>query len=141
MRTFSAKAATLLTAVMVTSAGWAILGTGTAVAESRTCDQTAKVEKYGGKATVPSSNPWGPEDCTLREGSSGSAVKALQGALNSCYKAGLSVDGQFGGKTRAALVDAQRAAGAADDGIFGPNTRDRIKWMFSNDNLIGCRTL
>ena len=59
----------------------------------------------------------------LRYGSSGQEVRRLQQALN---RAGysLEVDGGFGEKTRAALMDYQRRAGPAQlGGAGGPAAR------------------
>lgn len=55
---------------------------------------------------------------TLRVGSVGEDVKWLQGALG-----GLTVDGSFGPKTKAALILFQTAHGLVADGIFGPRSR------------------
>jgi peptidoglycan hydrolase-like protein with peptidoglycan-binding domain len=41
----------------------------------------------------------------------------------------LSPDGSFGSRTEAALKAVQRHTGAGDDGIYGPNTRDHIKFL------------
>lgn len=139
MTTIAAKAATLLATVIVTSAGWAVVGTGTASAAGGTCDTTYQVKAHGGSTQVPTNTPWEVANCTLREGNSGSGVKALQSALNLCHGAALSLDGQFGSKTRSALVAAQRSIGASADGIFGPDTRSRMKWMFTNRG--GCHRL
>lgn len=68
------------------------------------------------KVTVPSGNP------VLKVGSTGTAVKQLQTALNTLFKAGLEVDGDFGAKTKAALVSAQKALKVTADGEYGPNT-------------------
>lgn len=61
---------------------------------------------------------------TLRLGSAGDDVRALQNALNR-YLSGrqrplIAVDGQFGPATRTALVSYQASRGLADDGICGP---------------------
>ncbi|WP_304608736.1 peptidoglycan-binding domain-containing protein [Hyalangium versicolor] len=63
-----------------------------------------------------------PSQPTLKQGSSGAAVKTLQQAL---AKAGFSpgaADGQFGPKTAAAVKAFQSAKGLAADGIVGPKT-------------------
>lgn len=41
----------------------------------------------------------------------------------------LSADGSFGPRTEAALKAVQRHTGAGADGIYGPNTRDHIKFL------------
>ena len=54
---------------------------------------------------------------TVRSGSKGNAVSALQVLLG-----GLSVDGSFGPKTKAAVVAYQSAHSLSADGIAGPKT-------------------
>ncbi|KAK3364391.1 peptidoglycan-binding domain 1 protein [Lasiosphaeria hispida] len=74
-------------------------------------------------------------NCQLAQGNNSDAVKALQTQLNLCYGSKLDVDGDFGGKTKTALKAAQKAAGADDDGIYGPETRSRIKFgLYFNGN-------
>ena len=74
-------------------------------------------------------------NCQLAEGNNSNAVKALQTQLNLCNGGKLDVDGDFGGKTKAALKAAQNANGADDDGIYGPETRSRIKFgLYFNGN-------
>jgi len=70
---------------------------------------------------------------TLRSGSQGDDVKALQEALNERlgFKEGdegyLEADGKFGPKTHAAVSEFQkRSEGLKQDGIFGQNTRDAL---------------
>jgi hypothetical protein len=60
--------------------------------------------------TAPNGRP------TLRRGSSGELVKEVQG------KVGVTVDGDFGPKTEAAVRAFQRARGLVPDGIVGPKT-------------------
>lgn len=58
---------------------------------------------------------------TIKYGSSGEDVKTLQEYLkNNGYN--LSVDGQFGSKTQAAVKDYQKKNGLSVDGIVGTNT-------------------
>ncbi len=62
---------------------------------------------------------------TIRYGSSGTHVKKLQEQLNkNGYN--LSVDGQFGSKTQAAVNDYQKKNGLTVDGIVGTNTWGKL---------------
>lgn len=63
-----------------------------------------------GEASSHSTHP------TLRQGSSGSAVRELQ------QKLGLNPDGQFGPATKAAVMAKQQSAGLVADGVVGPQT-------------------
>src|ERR1035437_2160138 len=58
---------------------------------------------------------------TLRVGSKGAQVQCLQTAL------GITADGSFGPKTKAAVVAFQKNAGLVADGLFGPMSR--AAWM------------
>ena len=71
----------------------------------------------------------------LRYGSSGQEVRRLQQALN---RAGysLEVDGGFGEKTRAALMDYQRRAGMTPDGVAGSKTWASLGLQFVNVKII-----
>ena len=70
----------------------------------------------------------------LRYGSSGQEVRRLQQALN---RAGysLEVDGGFGEKTRAALMDYQRRAGMTPDGVAGSKTWASLGLQSAQDRL------
>jgi N-acetylmuramoyl-L-alanine amidase len=74
----------------------------------------------GAGNAVPASHP------TLRTGSQGAAVLALQRRLTSLgYWLG-AADGQFGDLTRQAVVAVQKVAGLARDGVCGPATWARV---------------
>jgi peptidoglycan hydrolase-like protein with peptidoglycan-binding domain len=66
------------------------------------------------------------------------AVIALQDTLNSCFALSevLEEDGVFGGRTQAMLKQAQGIVGTAQDGVYGPHTRDSFnyywKWVAYN---------
>ena len=67
--------------------------------------------------STPSYN--GQWQCTMRRGEVGNEVRALQRTLNNCYGASLSVDGEFGPKTEAALKNAEASIyGQTVDGIY-----------------------
>ena len=59
---------------------------------------------------------------TLRNGDRGTSVKTLQKILRAQGYLHDSVDGIFGKKTEAAVIDLQQARGLDDDGIVGPAT-------------------
>ena len=59
----------------------------------------------------------------LKNGSSGSAVKALQIILNTeGASPALTIDGIFGPKTKTAVIAIQQSHGLVQDGIVGPKT-------------------
>lgn len=72
--------------------------------------------------TAPAGS-WNP---TLQYGSAGASVAELQRDLNRIFPGydatPLVVDGDFGPATRAAIIEFQRRAGLAADGIVGPLT-------------------
>lgn len=80
--------------------------------------------------------------CTLAYGDSGEGVRTLQWTLNKCYNAGLTIDKQFGTKTKEALAKAQKAEGLKGDGIYGPLTRGAIMrptYRYGTGEWAGCR--
>ncbi|MFE1289782.1 peptidoglycan-binding protein [Streptomyces sp. NPDC058751] len=80
-------------------------------------------------AKFPTIGTGGTNFCTLRSGASGMQVYYLQETLSYCYKQDLGeIDGKFGPKTAAALTRVQRTLGVDADGIYGPQTRDKILW-------------
>jgi len=88
-----------------------------ASAQRNSCSRDV-IEKQGKQFWIvtPAASPE-----TLRLGSTGETVKKLQTALNQ-NGARLSVDGQFGAGTEAAVKDFQRKKGLAADGVAGPVT-------------------
>lgn len=70
-----------------------------------------------------SGNPYAVPTATLRKGSYGDGVKWLQWQLNSLGFPCGEVDGDFGGKTYAAVVAFQKSKGLTVDGVVGPATR------------------
>ena len=59
---------------------------------------------------------------TLRRGSKGDDVKYLQRLLNDFLSSNLTIDGDFGSKTEAAVKQAQEFFGLKVDGIVGSKT-------------------
>lgn len=66
---------------------------------------------------------------TIQQGSKGPAVRDLQDHLKRvfpAYAGHLVPDGDFGPKTKAAVMEFQRRAGLVADGIVGPRTWERL---------------
>ena len=73
----------------------------------------------GGSSSTKSSG-------TLKKGSKGDNVKALQNALNSLGYGNLAVDGVMGTQTVNALKKFQKDSGLSADGVFGSKTQNAL---------------
>lgn len=94
------------------AASVAIIGIGAGVAPS-----AANARNIPGRCTYTNSEP------TVRQGSSGTAVKQVQCELNySLRSVSLAEDGDFGAKTAAAVRKFQGCANLSVDGVVGPKT-------------------
>lgn len=93
--------------------------------------QTAAALAWWAKAIAnpkPSSLPVPPGVPNLAEGHpSGDAVRQLQTALNRILGIKITVDGEFGPVTKAALMSYQRLRRLTIDGIYGPITAAKMK--------------
>ncbi|SCE80783.1 Putative peptidoglycan binding domain-containing protein [Micromonospora coriariae] len=114
MRRF--KVATAL-AVVVASATLPVVLTASPAAAAPQC----VLALYYQNNYVPGSGDLSP-NCTMGYGAYGNAVRELQRSLNTCYRKGLTVDGDFGGKTRDALKSVQGSLKISQDGVYGPQT-------------------
>lgn len=65
----------------------------------------------------------------LRKGSTGAQVKYLQQDLNYVMNSGLSVDGDFGAKTDAAVRAFQKKYGLVVDGVYGSKSQAKMKTL------------
>jgi N-acetyl-anhydromuramyl-L-alanine amidase AmpD len=74
---------------------------------------------------VVGSKTWPALIVTVRNGTSGEAVKAVQSQLNT-RGYGLTVDGGFGAKTDSAVRSFQSSAGIGADGVVGPQTWSKL---------------
>jgi peptidoglycan hydrolase-like protein with peptidoglycan-binding domain len=80
-------------------------------------------------------NTWSTLTITLRNGSSGEAVRALQTQLNQKRFAGLVVDGLFGSATESAVRAFQQHAGITADGVVGSVTWRNLLWHYDYPNF------
>lgn len=69
---------------------------------------------------------------TVRYGSTGETVKALQSALNRAGYA-VTVDGVFGSKTATAVKAFQAKHGLLQDAVAGPKTWDKLAPYMTED--------
>ena len=67
----------------------------------------------------------------MNSGSTGDDVKWLQNALNTVMGADLDVDGQYGSGTKTAVTNFQKKTGLSADGIFGTDSRNKMKTLLS----------
>lgn len=121
-RTHRHRLALAATAAAVASGAVVGLAPQAAQAALPTCD----TYRVWDDAYVPDYSPTGSVDCELFQGAHGDGVKQLQITLNYCCSEHLDTDGDYGPLTREAVRRAQRAAGAARDGRYGPETRKKI---------------
>lgn len=115
----------LLTAAGYPAAADGVFGSGTNTAVRNF--QAARGLAVDG---VVGPNTWGALAVTIRQGSSGNAVRALQVQLNAKRGAGLVVDGVFGSGTNTAVRNFQSHAGIGVDGVVGPTTWRNLVWHY-----------
>ena len=89
---------------------------------------SAKLPAKASTAYVPTTPYTGKlPSKTVKKGSKGNDVKAVQNFLNWCIKAGLKVDGYCGSKTTAAIKKYQKQYKLKVDGIFGSQSKRKAQ--------------
>jgi len=116
----------LLQAHGISVAADGVFGSGTAGAV-RTFQSRRGLAADG----VVGSQTWSALVVTVRSGSSGPAVRALQTQLNKKRRLALAVDGVFGPGTLAAVRSFQDHAGIGTDGVVGPTTWRNLIWHYA----------
>lgn len=90
-----------------------------------------------GQDGVIGAQTWGALVQTVRPGSTGPAVRAVQVQLNKKRRLGLTVDGVFGSGTEAAVRSFQTHAGLGADAVVGPTTWRNLIWHYAYPSLAG----
>lgn len=138
IRTIRAKAGVV--AGMMLLSGLGVASTATPAAAASWCNTTVGDFINGGDhslAQIPAYNT--NRNCITGRGASGPHVKAIQRSLRHCHKRSkVEVDGHFGPITKRQLEIVQDDLDLKDDGVYGPKTRDKLKWRASDGN---CGTL
>lgn len=88
---------------------------------------TVMVLSNGSKAGSSSSTSTAVAKPTIKNGSTGSEVKTLQKNLNKVMKSGLTVDGECGSKTVAAIKAFQKKYYLTIDGVYGNKSYAKMK--------------
>ena len=146
------KKLSIVSAGIILGALCVVLPATPAAASTVYCDSTLTEAAESGKVVVPAHA--GSYKCYLFEGDGPNAgVKALQHTINLCYLEGgylgpfgvpsspkLTEDGQFGAKTKAALVAVQKEYNSQDDenidtdGSYGPQTYNSTSFATTSGN-------
>jgi hypothetical protein len=123
-----------LVALMAASMAAVVIPASPAAARSTPeCESYAYPYNQLGYMVAAPIGKYGVLPCSLVWGDGGPGTGALQEALNDCYlaparKTLLVEDGSFGAKTYEALRYAQGIAKVTVDGQFGPLTRAALKY-------------
>jgi hypothetical protein len=88
-------------------------------------------DSAAGGLWVPAS-PAGVRKCWMDQGNVSSGVWALQAALRYCYGQNIATDSQYGPQTAGALWRVQGMVGARQDGEYGPETAQKMKFSSVN---------
>jgi hypothetical protein len=104
------------------------------------CHTATNMAPRGGYYISAPAAPWNGVGndwyCNMMNGTTGAGVVALQQSINDCYidrqlitgEPRLLLDGKFGAATQRLLTKVQRIEGVDPDGVYGPKTRDAMKW-------------
>jgi peptidoglycan hydrolase-like protein with peptidoglycan-binding domain len=137
--------------VVLAAVGLVLVPSGSASAATSLCTITVNAVRGGQNIAVPATGG-GDLRCLIgrTQAANSNVVRTLQSTLKVCYPnvrlaspyqnervGNLSVDGDFGPRTEAALKGVQSSIGTAADGVYGPNTRDRMRFR-SNDTPTLC---
>ncbi|GGS34200.1 peptidoglycan-binding domain-containing protein [Actinokineospora fastidiosa] len=135
-------------AVVAAAAAGVVVSAGPAAAATPLCSKVVTVTGVGAKVIVPASSG-GSLNCLIGRGlvANETIVRQLQHTLVRCYTnmrmpspytgervGDIAVDGDFGPRTEAAVKAVQAGAGVTVDGIYGSETRNRMRFRVAGDN-------
>jgi hypothetical protein len=140
LRTFIAAAVLAAPAVLGSSAAMAATNVSTsavvtaAPASTPQCTHSAHVSDIFGAAAIVPVSSGGSINCWLAQGDVSSAVTAMQAALNNCNAIPVTADGDYGPKTKQAVVNFQtiidiEGGNLKVDGVYGPATRHEMDFV------------
>jgi peptidoglycan hydrolase-like protein with peptidoglycan-binding domain len=109
-------------AAVVAAVGLAV-GTAAPASAAPTCDSIAV---YSGIMYVPGVGGNVNTSCVMGIGANSSGVAILQTAMRLCFGQSLTIDGDFGPQTRQAVRNVQGMIGARVDGVYGPETFNKM---------------
>ncbi|MBU2668353.1 peptidoglycan-binding protein [Actinoplanes bogorensis] len=111
------------------------------LAASVSCTRAAQFTSGGYLANYVPVTSSKSTNCILAKGNNSGAVTGLQSNLNICYKRNLAIDGDFGQNTKDALIYAQGVMKTDKDGVYGPDTRKKMKMYFTLDGTTALCTV
>jgi peptidoglycan hydrolase-like protein with peptidoglycan-binding domain len=106
------------------------------------CDDVVIVQSGEAEVDVPGESRVIQEEsveCSMSEGEGDSdAVAALQDALVRCNGQSVTVDGNYGPQTTAAVAAVQAQNGLDADGTYGTDTMRAMSWPVSTSSGVTC---
>ncbi|MGW4060928.1 peptidoglycan-binding domain-containing protein [Amycolatopsis sp. NPDC004747] len=138
-------------ATVLAATAFTLVPSGVASAATPLCTTTINVNRGGNNLAVPATGS-GNVTCLIgrTQAANSAVVRSLQYTLKACYPTvhlaapyaselvgNLAVDGGFGPRTEAALKGVQGSIGTTADGVYGPNTRNAMRFP-SNDVANRC---
>lgn len=109
-----------------------LLSTSAPASASPSCTKRGLEGSSSGNILAVPVSSTGDSFCHLQQGYASAGVRTLQDSIRWCYRSrgeavlNITVDGNYGAKTKAAVKRVQQLAGITADGVYGPGTRDAM---------------
>ena len=105
------------------------VGAGRVETESSTCDGVLVVDGAVVPADMDALDGTATTSCRMHVGDGGeAAVAALQQSLEECHGQSVTLDGEYGPETAAAVSAVQQQGAVTVDGEYGPATLGVMRW-------------